>query len=552
MSRSSPEREIDFKSLKTREDLSELLNVSDRGLRHLIYAIPSDQLYSTFNIGKRSGGFRTITTPVPRLKNIQRRLLRVLSNVYSPKSNIYGFVQGRNIADNARQHIRRKFVLNIDLEDFFGSINFGRVRGMFLAWPYECTPEVATVLARICCHNNTLPQGAPTSPVVSNMVCARLDSHLSKLARRYKARYTRYADDITFSVGRGEFPTQLANILINEGRTEIQLGRALRSTIENNGFRINEAKTRVQKQNQRQVVTGLVTNAKVNVPREYIRNARAMLRNWELDGIKKCQEKFEARNLTQGGNQRTSRSLKEHLKGQIDFIGAIRGKDDTIYLRLVERLMKLDYSLITPAHQNWVRSLRDRDNQILDQLWIVESTSFDRKDCEQGTGFFLEGFGLVTCAHCIFPDGETIIYSRRNSLEITAQVRVINDVVDLAILEVPNLPEENRSSFPISLRNLESNETITIAGFPHYSRGHSGIIERAKVIGNHRGPNGVKHAITNANIISGNSGGPIFDSEWKVVGVAFWGNKSAGEGADRNLNKFITIDQIFKLETTQR
>jgi RNA-directed DNA polymerase len=161
-----------FKTLKTREDVANLLDVSDKGLRHLLYdAAFRTSLYYTFEIPKKSGGIRKITSPIARLKTLQRRLLKVLTAVYTPKNSAHGFVKARSICTNAKIHVRRRHILNIDLEDFFPSINFGRVRGIFLAEPYNCTRDVATVLAQICCYKNELPQGAPTSPIVSNMIC---------------------------------------------------------------------------------------------------------------------------------------------------------------------------------------------------------------------------------------------------------------------------------------------------------------------------------------------------------------------------------------------
>jgi RNA-directed DNA polymerase len=127
---------------------------------------------------------------------LQRKLNQVLQAVYPVKNVVHGFARGRAIVTNARMHVRARHILNINLKDSFPSVNFGRVRGMFLAKPYQLPEPVATVLAQLCTHKNSLAQGAPTSPVVSNMVCARLDSHLKKLARENGCIFSRYADDL--------------------------------------------------------------------------------------------------------------------------------------------------------------------------------------------------------------------------------------------------------------------------------------------------------------------------------------------------------------------
>jgi RNA-directed DNA polymerase len=148
----------------------------------------------------------------------------------------------------------------VDLKDFFPSITFRRVRGLFEAKPYQLDHSVATVLARICCHKNSLPQGAPTSPIISNMICARMDSQLRQLAVRHRCAYTRYADDLTFSTSTRNFPEALAEIVSTETGNKLKIGVENNHKIKLNGFEINQQKTRLQTSDKRQVVTGLTVN----------------------------------------------------------------------------------------------------------------------------------------------------------------------------------------------------------------------------------------------------------------------------------------------------
>ena len=168
-------------ALPISRDVAKLLDYRYSALVYQLYKVSDDEKYETFEIPKKAGGSRTITVPSRVLKLIQRRLAEVLQNTYKPKPVVYGFVPGKNIVDNAKMHKKKNWVLNIDLEDFFSSINFGRVRGMFIGKPYNLPASVATVLAQICIYKNQLPQGAPTSPVVSNMICAKMDSELQDL-----------------------------------------------------------------------------------------------------------------------------------------------------------------------------------------------------------------------------------------------------------------------------------------------------------------------------------------------------------------------------------
>ena len=253
---------------------------------------------------------------------------------------------------NAKKHTAQKFVLNLDLLDFFPSINFGRVRGMFMATPYNLNEKVSTVLAQICCFNNELPQGAPTSPIVSNMICAKMDSQLRILAQLSRCNYTRYADDITFSTSSPKFPAQLATIITGEKGNYLQLSDQLKTIIEDNGFKINNDKVRLQTKTHRQEVTGLVTNQFPNVRRHYIRQVRAMLHAWEKYGLEKAeQEHFneyrrQSRNPHKDETKYRRLSFRDILLGKIGFIGSIRGKDDFLFIKLLDKLISLSPDLI--------------------------------------------------------------------------------------------------------------------------------------------------------------------------------------------------------------
>jgi hypothetical protein len=176
---------------------------------------------------------------------------------------------------NAARHRKRRHVLNVDLADFFPSINFGRVRGVLIKDNrLKLHPKIATIIAQIACHNGALPQGSPCSPVLSNIVAGILDRRLAHLAARLGCRYTRYADDITFSTNQSDFPTELA--VENAAGTWVA-GPQLTAVIQHSGFAINNTKTRMQFKRSRQVVTGLVTNTKISVPKENRKNVRAMV-----------------------------------------------------------------------------------------------------------------------------------------------------------------------------------------------------------------------------------------------------------------------------------
>lgn len=263
-------------------DLAELLGFTPRGVSFIIYKMDAAKKYRSFGIPKKSGGTRTIHAPAPQLALLQRRLAKLLYACVCERKAIYprfwfashGFHKSRTIISNAELHRRRRFVFNIDLEDFFGTINFGRVRGYFIHDNcFALNPDVATIIAQIACHDNHLPQGSPCSPVISNLIGNILDSRLLALARDSRCMYSRYADDLTFSTNEVLFPTEIA---VNAHGSQWEIGTQLKDVIAKTGFSANPAKTRMSLRSSRQTVTGLVVNDKVNISQDYYRFARAM------------------------------------------------------------------------------------------------------------------------------------------------------------------------------------------------------------------------------------------------------------------------------------
>ncbi len=230
----------------------------------LLYRIAnhSAEFYRVGTIPKRNGGVRTIEAPVPVLKLLQRRLLnRFLSHLDSHPAAT-AFEPGRSIREHARLHVRQPRVVGLDLRNFFPSLRIDRVYPLFrLA---GCEPPVAALLAHLCCRRNHLPQGAPTSPKLSNLILYPVDEELAAWAAQHGLNYSRYADDLTFS---GELPRALIPELIHHSAQAV--GRL--------GLRLNRDKIRVQGSGRRQIVTGLVVNQQVNLPREQRRLLRLRL-----------------------------------------------------------------------------------------------------------------------------------------------------------------------------------------------------------------------------------------------------------------------------------
>ena len=231
--------------------------------------VPADELrrarprYGTFTIPKRSGGVRTITAPDAATKALQRRILRQLLATLPVHEACHGFERGRSIISNAGPHVGRPVVVRMDIEDFFASTATQRIRRFYrvIGWDRES----ARILTGLTTLNGGLPQGAPTSPRLANLVNVRLDARLAGLAASNGARYTRYADDLTFSFDADVHDRIRAVI------------RATKRFLAHDRYRLHEGrKLRIRRQHQRQLVTGLVVNRRAGLPRPRRRWLRAV------------------------------------------------------------------------------------------------------------------------------------------------------------------------------------------------------------------------------------------------------------------------------------
>ncbi|GAT62933.1 reverse transcriptase domain-containing protein [Paludibacter jiangxiensis] len=328
-----------FLASTNKRELAASLGIKYSTLAYLLYHLTDERRYSEFEIKKKNGKSRMIAAPTVGIKHVQSNLAYILLDIYPSKKNVHAYLKKRNIKSNASHHLHKKLLINIDLKDFFPSINFGRVRGLFMSHPFKFNEEVATILAKICCYKNTLPQGAPTSPILSNFICRKLDNQLVDLAQKGRFSYTRYADDITFSTNLSPLSQVLGTISDNK----IVLSEELTSIITSNGFTVNQDKTRYATNANHQEVTGLVVNEFPNVKRQYVRHIRAMLHAWEQYGLTlAAQEHFSKYNTKHKIISNPEISYKNEIAGKIGFVGSIKGKDDDIYRKMCIRLRELD------------------------------------------------------------------------------------------------------------------------------------------------------------------------------------------------------------------
>lgn len=284
------------RQMETKEDLLSLLNQMKRDemaeagmadkffpftMKHLnYYCNPNNAFhrYKQFKIKKKSGGFRLITAPKNQSFMLMLRYVNeVFKTLYTPSDHAMGFTEGRSVVTNAEMHKGQNYVFNIDLKDFFPSIQQARVWARIQLKPLCFKRPVANLIAGLCSMKEimedktvryVLPQGAPTSPILTNMICDKLDHRLAGLAKRFGVNFSRYADDITFS--------SMHNVYQANG----DFRKELKRIIEDQGFAMNESKTRLQKLGARQEVTGIIVSKKLNVTQKYVRDIRNVLYIW--------------------------------------------------------------------------------------------------------------------------------------------------------------------------------------------------------------------------------------------------------------------------------
>jgi retron-type reverse transcriptase len=433
-----------FEKMQSREDLLHVLNEA----KPLVYgdkAVPFElkqitwyanpklgrKRYAEFKIKKKSGSERCIHAPVKGLKSLQKTLSFVLQCVYEPHNAAMGFVRDRSIVDNAKLHVGSKYVYNIDLKDFFPSVDQARVWKCFQLKPFNLnkassvepqymkwevfkkeylkteqlvtflkgkgrmfsnTPygtiyvannfdnekekfillgnsslknktgkslegtlwlvnkipdtsrlDIANIIASLCCtemeverknetgewekvKRNVLPQGAPTSPVITNIVCQKLDYLLTGVAKRFGLKYSRYADDITFSS------------MHNVYQPESEFLKELHRIIAEQNFHIKESKTRLQKDGYRKEVTGLLVNEKVNVQQRYIKQLRMWLYYWERYSYERAAGFFLQQYVADKGHVKNGKpDMINVISGKLDYLKMVKGADNELYLKLKSR-----------------------------------------------------------------------------------------------------------------------------------------------------------------------------------------------------------------------
>lgn len=338
-----------FKNIKNLADFAKLLNdvktdefktakykITEAQLLHFCNSKTVPNRYKTFYIKKKSGGLREINAPCYQLGTILYILNVILKAVYTPCESTMGFAEEKSVVTNAFLHTGHHYVFNIDLENFFPSIPQARVWARIQLPPFCFPQKVANVVAGLCCHTSTdktgnvLPQGAATSPLLTNAICDKLDRRMRGVAKRFGLHYSRYADDMTFS--------SMHNVYQEGSDFRLEIKRI----IEEQGFKMNDKKTRLQRDGERQEVTGLTVNQRVNVTRKYVHDIRWILHCWEKDGYGKAYAQFyDYYKRTKGYIKKGEPVMENVIEGKLNYMRMVKGENNTTYCKLLDRFVKL-------------------------------------------------------------------------------------------------------------------------------------------------------------------------------------------------------------------
>jgi RNA-directed DNA polymerase len=419
----------------------------------------------------------------------------------------------------------KNLVLNIDLENFFPSIHFGRVRGMFRKPPFNLPEPVAATLAQLCTDGGVLPQGASTSPMISNFICRRLDNDLFRLAKKQGCSYSRFADDMTFSTAHRVFAPEIVESFDVYGAS-VTLGPELLSVIYKHEFAVNASKSRVRSAHRRQEVTGLTVNRRVNVPRKYIRRVRAIIHNWKMSGYAAADAAFQSADGTRKTRMYGPPSISRHLGGKLEFLRMVRGRGDPLqakYAIAASKLPGYDVPALLEGRAATIPSF------IREALWVVLGRNAAGAFGPQGSAFPLSGSGFVSALH-VFEPGEPgyddwkIVRGCHPYDEFPITGYKHHPAFDLTLLQTLARPHAVLRETSDAVGN---GDPVVVLGFPNWhTYGDQPLTVNTHVV-QQKVVSGSYLSSVSYSLLSGASGGPVMDTRGTVAGVVVGSASSA-------------------------
>ncbi|QRO31787.1 reverse transcriptase domain-containing protein [Chromobacterium violaceum] len=525
-------------------------DLSYEELSKIIYPTPK---YQTFHIKKKNGTDRVIHSPSYKVKQLQYIVIeKILKETIVPRPSVHGFVKDRSIVSNAKLHVGKRHVFNVDLKDFFPSINFHRVKGLFRGKPFNFANNIAVCLAQICCYKTKLPQGAPTSPILSNIICRGLDRELQVLAKNSHATYTRYCDDITFSFTKPN-SSKIPRHIVQVDSNVASAGEKLNDIVVAHGFEINCEKTRMYDWKRRMEVTGLTVNKFPNVKRKNIDRIRMILHSWEKFGYKKAQENYIEFTKIEKSDFR-GKCFLSYTRGYLNFIKSVKGMNDPVYRKLAKKFNTLiDFEFDGKRKDLPIGSVVKIREELDKAIFLIQCENAAGQ-CQQGTAFFLKDVGFVTCDHVRWLNEENIPTDEYIGYFFEREIKILNSEEqevckvrikkydarkDFLILEPTEQVIVNMALLP-QVNIPQQGDPLILCGYPSpFIHRQTLTIINTTLITNYN-TFGADHIEISTQIRKGNSGGPVLNSSFEVVGIAKTGSEQHG-GKD----SVLCIREIF-------
>ena len=559
-----PNEKTCFQKIKTRQELAEILEIPLNKMTY--YAYSKNSFYTEFTIKKRDGkANRVILAPKKGLKIIQKKIASFISEIYDQyiPTSAQGFISQRSIVTNAEKHVRKKYILKVDLKDFFPSINAGRVHRLFRSKPFYFSPEVADCLTRLVCVHGCLPQGSPASPVISNMICWKMDRTFMNYCKDKKILYSRYADDLTFSTNcKKSLPFLVKDNY--EKNSIILTSDDISSIIKKNYFVINKKKTGLFSNSVRQSVTGVIVNKKLNFRRKEYEQLRNLFWYWKkVNSTELAAERYvkyffpgNTDKFYDDNGEFVEEWFIRHIRGRLDFFSMICEKNKSIESTSLERLWTWYYE-----HTNRPVPKISIERRVVstDLLLTINGETADQSGV--GTGCFIEGLGFVTACHCIFPIRKdismndiseyvfTIDYEGKTLFEIKSKKELnyyikeeiirFDKELDCARIIIPKNCLPQNIPFYLSMDSdfqINNEQKVKACGFADGLSVHKTV--HAKIRNIER--NNVQ---VDTAFVSGMSGGPVLNNAGRIIGIV---TKGSNNGNYWKYGELIRIDRIVE------
>ncbi len=555
--------------IRDRNDLAEALQISFKKLAFLVGAPPFLK-YTKFLIPKRSDGFRIIEAPKVDLKIAQKRLYKFLEPYYSPLPCVHGFVSDRSILTGVASHLVRgdrhhgikkktRFYFALDIEDFFPSITSQRIYGLLVGKRIRSMEDVAFDIAKLCIGERGLAQGSPVSPLISNMICLNMDRSIMAFAKSHGLFYTRYADDITLSTSNRKMFFEIFG-KGPEGIVPTELERAIAQHKGRESFRINEKKIRCLMPEQRQLITGIVVNEKMNVRREYYRTLRSCLHTWNKEGKERAAVKYYKKAVLEGG---LLNSFEARIKGKLEYYRNVVSENH-------ERCTPLEKlgSMFNRCCEESRFSIHKPEDSIFNITAYPICEASDNAP-EEGVAFYLDGVGIVTARHVFDKfamDGVplkvaliSIATNEKLELKVPVSSRDVEKRYDCVKIEIDDqlLARSFSAVAPMRLADLSiepfpvlANDVLTafdvelVADADQGVRGY-GCTEVSVTCMAPSSPNqyGRMAQVQGAEFYKGMSGGPVINRQGDVVGIVKSG-VTRGSGSRYARSKLLFLDRL--------